>query len=192
MKGLKGIPPAIAALNARALERAGLLCRAERRDVEGALACRVWVQATSRANKRGSVAQAITRNASLREQTHVALCRLFSERPRLPAVVTMERWAPGDAIDAHDNLPTALKGAVDGVAAWLGVDDGSPSLAWRYVRRHDPAWSVVITLRPVAARPAAAAAAMDTLDRLDGDASPEARALREAALAFLAAEGFSP
>lgn len=192
MRGLKGIPPAIAALNARTLERAGLLCRAERRDVEGALSCRVWVKATSRANKRGGVAQAIALNSSVRDQTHVALCRLFPERPRVPAVVTMERWAPGDAIDAHDNLPTSLKAAVDGVAAWLGVDDGSPSLAWRYLRRDDAAWSVVITLRPVAARPAAAAAAMDAVDRLRGDASPEAGALREAALAFLAAEGVGP
>jgi hypothetical protein len=34
-----------------------------------------------------------------------------------------------------DNLASGFKAARDGVADWLGIDDGSPRLSWRYGQR---------------------------------------------------------
>lgn len=34
-----------------------------------------------------------------------------------------------------DNLAISQKGVRDGVADWLGVDDGHPDIEWRYEQR---------------------------------------------------------
>ncbi len=52
-------------------------------------------------------------------------------RPELPCVVTLTRISPG-TLDAHDNLPSAFKNVVDGVADWLGIDDADPRVTWVY------------------------------------------------------------
>lgn len=52
-------------------------------------------------------------------------------KPALPCVITLTRVAAG-TLDAHDNLPSAFKHIVDGLASWLGVDDSDPRVAWRY------------------------------------------------------------
>lgn len=44
--------------------------------------------------------------------------------------VTLTRIAPRK-LDG-DNLQTALKATRDGVADWLGIDDGSAYVEWRY------------------------------------------------------------
>ena len=56
-------------------------------------------------------------------------------RPRtakgeVPSVVTLIRKSSG-TLDG-DGLQSALKATRDGVADWLGVDDGDKRLTWRY------------------------------------------------------------
>ena len=52
------------------------------------------------------------------------------ERPAFlgPVRITMTRIAPRTLDD--DNLASGFKATRDGVADWLGVDDGHPSLSW--------------------------------------------------------------
>lgn len=44
-------------------------------------------------------------------------------------VVELTRIAPR-MLDAHDNLPAALKHVTDGIADWLGVDDRDERVTW--------------------------------------------------------------
>ena len=48
-----------------------------------------------------------------------------------PVKVTMTRIAPRE-LDKHDNLRSALKGAVDGVADWLKLPDNDPRIEFVY------------------------------------------------------------
>jgi hypothetical protein len=50
-------------------------------------------------------------------------------------------WQPLDS----DNLASAIKSVRDGIAKAIGVDDGSPTLEWRYEQLHGrPALVVVM------------------------------------------------
>lgn len=51
----------------------------------------------------------------------------------LPCVVKLTRIAPR-ALDGHDNLASAFKGCVDGIAARLGVPDNDPRITWQYAQ----------------------------------------------------------
>jgi hypothetical protein len=51
----------------------------------------------------------------------------------LPCSVTLTRIAPRDLDD--DNLASGFKAFRDGVADWLGIDDGDKRLTWRYEQR---------------------------------------------------------
>jgi hypothetical protein len=55
--------------------------------------------------------------------------------PQLPVVVTITRVGPGKMDD--DNLASAAKHVRDGVAKWMGVDDGDARYTWRYAQRSD-------------------------------------------------------
>jgi hypothetical protein len=57
------------------------------------------------------------------------LCPRWSGGPLL--VVELVRVAPR-MLDAGDNLSGAFKAIRDGIAARLGVDDGSPLVRWEY------------------------------------------------------------
>lgn len=54
------------------------------------------------------------------------------ERPAFlgPVQITLTRIAPLTLDD--DNLASGFKATRDGVADWLGVDDGDKRLTWRY------------------------------------------------------------
>ncbi len=56
----------------------------------------------------------------------------------LPCVVLLTRVAP-KPLDNHDNLASAFKGLVDGIADVLGVDDRNPRVTWLYAQRKGPA-----------------------------------------------------
>ena len=56
--------------------------------------------------------------------------------------VTLTRCAPSRGLDS-DNLQGSLKAVRDEVAAFLGVDDGSPLIAWEYAQRRAD-WGVDI------------------------------------------------
>jgi hypothetical protein len=56
--------------------------------------------------------------------------------PALPLAVTLTRCGPV-RMDT-DNAIGSLKATRDAVAAWLGCDDGSPLVTWRYEQAHGP------------------------------------------------------
>ena len=68
------------------------------------------------------------------------------DRPEGPCyVVTLTRCAPSRGLDG-DNLQGALKAVRDEVAAWLGLDDGSPLVTWEYAQRRGE-WGVEIGIQ---------------------------------------------
>lgn len=54
--------------------------------------------------------------------------------PSPPMTIVITRIGP-KLLDVGDNLPISQKGVRDGVADWLGVDDGHPELDWQYTQR---------------------------------------------------------
>lgn len=69
-------------------------------------------------------------------------------RPPLPVTVRLVRVAPR-TLDS-DNLQGSLKAIRDGVADWLGVDDGNPGILWTYgQKKGDPrAYDVLVGFTP--------------------------------------------
>ena len=86
----------------------------------------------SEANSRQHWRQAAPRKA-LHRATARAMCQQHA-RPRHdgPITITLTRIAPRTLDD--DNLASGFKAVRDGVADWLGIDDGSKRLAWRYAQ----------------------------------------------------------
>ncbi len=69
-------------------------------------------------------------------------------RAMLPVVATVVRLAPGNGLDPHDGLRAALKGVVDGVADWLGLDnDRDPRVTWEYDQRRSPKGIYAVEIR---------------------------------------------
>ncbi len=68
-----------------------------------------------------------------RETARWALSRYPVAPGAGPVTITLIRIAPRKLDD--DNLQSAFKASRDGVADWLGVDDGHPSLTWLYAQR---------------------------------------------------------
>jgi hypothetical protein len=68
--------------------------------------------------------------------------------PSPPLVVRLTRIAPRD-LDS-DNLAGAFKHTRDGIADWLGVDDRSPQIDWRYGQERGPAklYSIRVEIGP--------------------------------------------
>ena len=61
------------------------------------------------------------------------LLRKASRPPAPPLTIALTRIAPRD-LDS-DNLASGFKAIRDGVADWLGVDDGDKRLTWIYAQR---------------------------------------------------------
>ena len=73
-----------------------------------------------------------------RERRHTASMLLGQQRPGIPCVVTLTRLSSG-TLDPGDNLPAALKGVRDQIAAWLGIDDRhSHQVRYEYRQRRVP------------------------------------------------------
>lgn len=64
------------------------------------------------------------------------MLRATRQTPTVPCTVLLTRVAPKPLDD--DNLRGALKAVRDGVADWLGIDDGSPQVKWEYDQRKGP------------------------------------------------------
>ena len=64
--------------------------------------------------------------------TAAMLCRVSLKRPTLPATITITRVGPRK-LDS-DNVPGCCKATRDGIADWLGVDDGDDRLTWLYAQ----------------------------------------------------------
>lgn len=63
---------------------------------------------------------------------------------RMPGrfVVELTRIAPGDPLDAHDNLPGSFKAVVDGICDHLQVDDGDRTRVRFEYRQQKGPWGV--------------------------------------------------
>lgn len=73
------------------------------------------------------------RNSSHRAATWFSLKAAGKFDPAiLPCVVTITRIAPRE-LDS-DNAIGGAKSCRDGIADWLGVDDASPLVDWRYAQ----------------------------------------------------------
>ena len=68
-----------------------------------------------------------------RSASKAGLASVAPVAPSLPLTVILTRLGPR-TMDT-DNLASSLKAVRDGVADWLGVDDGHPSLDWQYRQR---------------------------------------------------------
>lgn len=68
--------------------------------------------------------------------TAAVLRARFGAPPPPPLVITLTRSGPRQ-MDS-DNLAASAKHVRDGIADWLGVDDGDPALVWRYAQERGP------------------------------------------------------
>ena len=89
------------------------------------------------------------RKAAARKKLHRQTARLVLQQYARPMgeaerfTITLTRVAPRKLDD--DNLASGFKAVRDGVADWLGIDDGSPRIKWQYAQHkgsagHYSAW----------------------------------------------------
>lgn len=72
-----------------------------------------------------------------KERETALLCLMTKGRPpELPVTVELTRHATRLLDD--DNLVSCMKACRDGVADWLGVDDGDPRITWVVKQRKAP------------------------------------------------------
>jgi hypothetical protein len=71
-----------------------------------------------------------------RQHRRTALLMLrASPRPDTDETITITLTRIAPRVLDDDNLASGFKAVRDGVADWLGINDGSPRLAWRYAQR---------------------------------------------------------
>ena len=75
----------------------------------------------------------LTRDQRTRTRMSLAAVAQSSGLEMLPVTVVLTRVAPRK-LDG-DNLQSGFKAVRDGVADWLGVDDGSDMIEWQYCQR---------------------------------------------------------
>ena len=84
------------------------------------------------------------RSKRVKAEKHLVGWSLLTlKRFEIPCVVLITRIAPSNGLD-DDNLSGACKAIRDSVATWLKVDDGHPSVQYRYAQRRGP-WGIEIT-----------------------------------------------
>jgi len=97
------------------------------------------------------------RKAAARKQLHRQTARLVLQQYARPMgeselfTIMLTRVAPRKLDD--DNLSSGFKAVRDGVADWLGIDDGSPRIHWVYRQHkgdagHYTAWVKVEWTKP--------------------------------------------
>jgi hypothetical protein len=115
----------------------------------------------------GTTRAAMFAEASMRKSQHaIALAGVGAAlRSRglvgadvLPCTVTLTRIAFSNGLDEHDNLRSALKKIVDGIADALGLaSDRTPLVQWEYAQRRgkpkETAVLVEVRLHPKEKRP---------------------------------------
>jgi len=67
------------------------------------------------------------------------------KKPPLPCWVTLTRIAP-KRLDEGDNLAMSMKHVRDGVAEWLGIDDGGVLAQWLYAQRRGEAYQYAVLI----------------------------------------------
>jgi hypothetical protein len=86
----------------------------------------------SKANRRDHWAVVKRREDGYVSMLRNALDRVFVTQWRFPLVVTFHRVGM-KTLDT-DNLSSSYKAIRDALAGWLGVDDGSECVGWRYTQ----------------------------------------------------------
>lgn len=76
-------------------------------------------------------------------------------KPSLPCRVHLTRIAPSSGLDKHDGLPASMKFIVDGVAAWLGVDDSDERIQFSYEQRRGGSREYAVSIVVINAEQAA-------------------------------------
>jgi hypothetical protein len=89
----------------------------------------------SEANQRGHWSGKARRVAQHRNTARLMMAVEAGRSPvgSVPLQITLTRIAPRVLDD--DNLASGFKATRDGVADWLGIDDGSKLLRWVYAQR---------------------------------------------------------
>lgn len=84
-----------------------------------------------------------------KERNSARLCTFAAAgQPKPLWRVKLTRVSPG-VLDSHDNLRSALKHVVDGIALGLGkVDDGGGLVVWEYDQRRGADYSVEVEIQP--------------------------------------------
>jgi hypothetical protein len=108
------------------------------------------LRTVSEANSRGHWAKKAKRTRQAR--TTVALVvsgALLGRKVTGPLNVVLTRYSPSNGLD-DDNLVSSLKGARDGVADALGVNDRDPRIVWQYAQTRAPQrqWAVMVQIHP--------------------------------------------
>lgn len=103
------------------------------------------IATVSEANRRDHWAVKAKRVAA-HKRAAWALCPSFN----LPCIVTITRVSPR-LLDSHDNLRSALKATVDGIAVALNIDDRDPRVEWRYAQAKGKPAAVVVEFQERAA-----------------------------------------
>jgi hypothetical protein len=86
------------------------------------------------------------RAARVRKEREATAWTLAGKKPpQLPCTVSLTRVGPSNGLD-DDNLPGSMKGVRDQIAQWLGIDDRSKLVTWRYDQRRAQGWSVEIEI----------------------------------------------
>lgn len=115
----------------------------------------VPVRAVAEVNAREHWRARQKRAKEHRRATMLHACAASMVRPQLPVVVTLTRLAPR-RMDS-DNAVGACKHVRDGVADWLGVNDGDPRIEWVYGQEASRTYGVRVSVLAVDAGRAAQA-----------------------------------
>lgn len=88
------------------------------------------IKAVNWANERAHWTRRARVTRQQRHAAHFKLKTAAAKPPAPPVVITLTRYGrrPMDT----DGLSSSLKAVRDGVADWLGIDDGDARLTWRY------------------------------------------------------------
>lgn len=113
------------------------------------------VHLVSEANQRGHTIAKAGRVRTQRTAVLQTLRTIAGDVPALPCRVAITRVSPGQGLDT-DNLVGSAKACRDGVAEWLGIDDGSDVVEWFVCEERGP-WAVRVEVVPVRAWSTAAA-----------------------------------
>jgi hypothetical protein len=89
----------------------------------------------------------LTRDHRTRTRMSLAAVAQSSGLEMLPATVVLTRVAPRK-LDG-DNLQSGFKAVRDGVADWLGVDDGNGLVDWQYAQRSGKAGEYAVEIEVI-------------------------------------------
>ena len=108
-----------------------------------AIAVTLPIHIVSEANAREHWRIVAKRKASHREIARTMLQKYARPNPQ-PITVVLTRIGKKTLDD--DNLQSGFKATRDGVADWLGIDDGSLLLTWRYAQEKGKQYSAHVAV----------------------------------------------